>query len=210
MARSGRALSASRIRPPARAAWSSRSARRHGRLWRPTSRATRRRPRRGHHRRDTVAPTLACPAALTISADATTGKAWVPDRTTFASASDLSGTVTLSQTPASTQSPAAQTLSIGTTPVTIRATDGSGNVRTCATNVIVADVTPPVFTLVPPNQTVEGGAAINLSAAATDNSGSAAVTNNAPAKFPLGATAVTFTARTPLATRPRQRPPSSR
>lgn len=60
----------------------------------------------------------------------------------------------------------------------------------------VADVVGPVFTFVPPPITVSDCTAPGLgTATAVDACGSVTITNNAPAKFPLGQTTVTWTAR---------------
>ena len=64
----------------------------------------------------------------------------------------------------------------------------------------LTDSVPPVFTSVPPatiNTTLcTVAAGLNLgTAAATDDCGSVTLTNNAPAKFPLGTTIVTWTAK---------------
>jgi hypothetical protein len=89
----------------------------------------------------------------------------------------------------------------GATTVTFTARDAAGNSATATTTVTVADATPPTFSGVPPPITVEqagpsGTAVVVPTPRATDAvSGSVAVSSNAPAIFPRGATTVTFTAR---------------
>jgi Ca2+-binding RTX toxin-like protein len=78
--------------------------------------------------------------------------------------------------------------------------DVAGNTST--PHLKLTDSVAPVFTTVPPaviNTTVcTTAAGLNLgSAAAIDDCGSVTVTHNAPAKFPLGTTIVTWTARDP-------------
>ena len=77
-------------------------------------------------------------------------------------------------------------------------TNGSDTVFISLT--VAADTTAPVFTVVPPNQTLEatgpGGAAATFAAQATDDTGTTTITY-APASgstFPLGPTTVTATA----------------
>jgi Ca2+-binding RTX toxin-like protein len=76
--------------------------------------------------------------------------------------------------------------------------DVAGNLT--SPHVTTADTVPPVFTTLPPASitttlcTVAAG--LNLGApAASDDCGAVTITNNAPAKFPLGTTIVTWTAR---------------
>jgi hypothetical protein len=60
----------------------------------------------------------------------------------------------------------------------------------------VVDTTRPTFTSVPPAMTISACGAINIGqAVAVDSCGQLVVTNNAPARFPLGTTVVTWTAR---------------
>jgi Ca2+-binding RTX toxin-like protein len=78
--------------------------------------------------------------------------------------------------------------------------DVAGNMSTPHSK--LADTVPPVFTISPPaaiNSTLcTVAAGLNLGTAkAVDDCGSVTVTNNAPAKFPLGITIVTWTAKDP-------------
>ncbi len=86
---------------------------------------------------DTTPPTVTCGATQSATAD-TLCQAPVPDFTATSTGSDNCGPVTL------TQSPAAGTLvGLGTTPVTVTATDGAGNATPCGTSFTVTDATPP-------------------------------------------------------------------
>jgi hypothetical protein len=89
---------------------------------------------------------------------------------------------------------APHTFPIGDTTVTWTARDASGLVST-ATEVV--STAGPHFTLVPPATTISSCTNAQIGeATATDACGAAlSVTNNAPAKFPLGPTTVTWTAR---------------
>ncbi len=94
---------------------------------------------------------------------------------------------------------------VGTTVVTVTATDGSGNTATCQVSVTVNDEEDPAITC-PPNQTVNTDpgmcqAMVTMpSATATDNCPGVVITNNfnggpnASGIYPAGTTNVTFTA----------------
>lgn len=90
---------------------------------------------------------------------------------------------------------------IGTTTVNVTASDVSGNTVTGSFNVVVADNQPPAITA-PANVTVNTNPGLNYATGValgtptvSDNSSSGvAITNNAPAQFPLGVTTVTWTA----------------
>jgi hypothetical protein len=86
---------------------------------------------------------------------------------------------------------------LGTTSVTWTATDAAGVPATATQDVVVTDTTPPTFDLVPADLTTGTCSAPPLGAAAAtdDCGGTVTITNNAPAKFPLGTTVVTWTAR---------------
>ena len=101
---------------------------------------------------------------------------------------------------ASLYTPASGTVTLSGTcsAVELWGEDVAGNLTT--PHVKIADAVPPAFTTVPPATitttlcTVAAG--LNLgTAAATDDCGAVTVTSNAPAKFPLGTTIVTWTAR---------------
>lgn len=89
----------------------------------------------------------------------------------------------------------------GATTVTFTAADAAGNSATATTTVTVGDTTAPTFSGVPSPMTVEqagpsgASVAVPLPVATDAVSGSVAVSSNAPAIFPPGATTVTFTAR---------------
>jgi hypothetical protein len=103
------------------------------------------------------------------------------------------GPVTLVQAP-----PAPYPL--GTTAVTLTATDQDNLFTSCSAQVTVLDTEPPIFTSIPAAVTVEqtsaAGTPLTLPpATATDNCDAhPVITSDAPAIFPLGTTTVTFTA----------------
>ena len=125
-------------------------------------------------------------------------------------APDLTGSVTATDnctgSPTITQSPAAgATLGLGTTTITLTATDGSGNTAQCMVNQTVVDTTNPVITVcasTPANISANGscqGTAPDLtgSVTATDNcTGSPTITQSpaAGATLGLGTTTITLTA----------------
>jgi hypothetical protein len=85
-----------------------------------------------------------------------------------------------------------------TTVITWVATDEAGAQSTTTSTVTVgADTTGPLFTFVPPDFTTTKCTAppIGTATAADSCGGTVTITNNAPAKFPLGVTTVTWTAR---------------
>ena len=95
--------------------------------------------------------------------------------------------------------PSASVFALGTKTVTVTATDASGNVSTGTFTVKVVDTTPPVLTVpidVTAQKTDEAGTPVDIGeATATDTcDADVAITNDAPALFPLGETVVTWTA----------------
>jgi hypothetical protein len=87
---------------------------------------------------DKTAPTVACPAALTLAAD-TNCQALIPDLLAGVTVSDnCSGAVTLSQNP-----PAGTVAGLGEHSVTVTGVDAAGNTNTCSVVVTVADQTAP-------------------------------------------------------------------
>lgn len=94
------------------------------------------------------------------------------------------------------------TFPVGTTPVTITATDADGNNRSISFNVTVTDVVAPTIANVPANITVANDAGncdavVNYTmATVSDNCSGATITSSHPAGsvFPVGTTTVTFTA----------------
>jgi len=87
-------------------------------------------------------------------------------------------------------------LALGAHTVSLICTDSRGATDSCLASVTVADQTPPVFTSVPGPTTITTcvNAPIGV-ATATDNCGAVTVTSDAPQKFSLGTTVVTWTAR---------------
>ena len=123
--------------------------------------------------------------------------------------SDLDGTPVELDTPAvsdicdtepTVTGDAPATFPLGATTVTWFAMDYSGNTAVCVQLVTVQDTTPPTFTSVPDDVTVEqtsaDGALIDIGmATATDIcDATPTITNDAPAVFPLGTTTVTWMA----------------
>ena len=139
---------------------------------------------------DTTPPAITA-SDVTIEATSAAGA-----KATYApSATDAVGPVTLT-----VSIPSGTTFAIGTTPVTVTATDGHGNVSTTTFNVIVRDTTPPAL-IVSSNVSVEApsaaGATVTYSAAtATDAVGPVTITYSQASGtlFPLGVTTVTVTA----------------
>ncbi|MCB9853590.1 MAG: HYR domain-containing protein [Phycisphaerales bacterium] len=90
---------------------------------------------------DKVPPTIQCPAAVTLSADANCG-ADVPVLTPT-----VSDNCTSEAALVVTQDPAAGTrIGLGTTVVTLTVADEAGNTASCDVNVTVVDDTPPTIT----------------------------------------------------------------
>jgi hypothetical protein len=116
---------------------------------------------------------------------------WGATVTFSATAKDLvDGAVTPVCTPAS-----GSVFAIGTTPVSCRATDKTGNSAVATFNVVVRDLSPPVLT-VPTLQVVEAmdflGASVHYNVSATDNDGTPTVlcAPTSGSWFPLGDTSV--------------------
>ena len=94
------------------------------------------------------------------------------------------------------------TFAIGTTTVTVTATDDSGNVSTCTFDVTVADTTEPALTcppaLLPVEATSSAGATVIYNAAVVTDSGDDSVDVSYSAAsgstFAIGTTTVTVTA----------------
>ena len=85
---------------------------------------------------------------------------------------------------------------LGANPVTMSCTDAAGARGRCKATVTVIDKTPPTFVSVPGPVTVQDCTNPNIgTAVAVDNcTAPVPVSNNAPPKFPLGLTLVTWTA----------------
>ena len=142
---------------------------------------------------DTTAPTLTLPADLTLEAEGPSGAV----ANYAATASDaVSGSVNVNFS-----IPSGSTFALGTTTVTVTATDAAGNTATGTFDVNVRDTTIPVLTL-PANLTIEAagsaGAVTTFAASALDT-----VSGNVPvifsvasgSNFPLGTTTVTVSAK---------------
>lgn len=86
---------------------------------------------------DETAPEIVCPAPRQIVADANC-QALLPDLTSSALATDCSGTVTVSQSPA-----AGTPIGLGVQTVTLTATDAAGITASCTVEVTVLDQTAP-------------------------------------------------------------------
>jgi photosystem II stability/assembly factor-like uncharacterized protein len=85
---------------------------------------------------------------------------------------------------------------LGVTPVSLAMSSPGGD-ESCQARVTVVDVTAPSITA-PPARTITVCLNANIGQPSTsDNCGPVTVTSDAPAKFPLGATTVTWTARDP-------------
>ena len=144
--------------------------------------------------RDTIAPAItSLPAPQTIEATSAAGAV-----VTFgaAVATDAVGVASLTYSNAS-----GSTFPLGTTTVTVTATDAAGNSRQAAFTVTVVDTTPPAITSVSSALTVEAtsaaGAIVTYAAAtATDAVGVASITYSKASgtTFQIGATTVTVTA----------------
>jgi hypothetical protein len=93
---------------------------------------------------DTQAPTITCPANITTPANPSTCKANVNPGT--ATATDNCPGVTVTGT-RSDGKPLTDPYPAGTTTITWKATDSSGNTATCTQTVTVTDATNPVITL---------------------------------------------------------------
>ena len=148
---------------------------------------------------DNVQPTLTCPSDVTVTTlpsscenIATWNSATVVDNCT------ISPTITSSHA-------SGTSFGLGTTVVTYTATDASGNTSTCTFNVLVEDDVDPIIANCPSTITVYTEAttcdavATWTAPTATDNCTDAAAitwasTSNPGATFPLGTTAVTYTA----------------
>lgn len=133
---------------------------------------------------DNTNPTVTCPAPVTLDLNATC-QATVPDLT-GANATDNCGIATV------TQSPTAGTVITANTVVTITATDVNGNTATCNVSITVQDVTDPVIDC-PVDVTLDLDESCSATvpdlvsgATATDNCGTATVTQD-----PAAGTAIT-------------------
>ncbi|MCU1382697.1 MAG: hypothetical protein JWL71_1394 [Acidobacteria bacterium] len=152
--------------------------------------------------RDTTAPVFnVCPATLALNVSGPAATLALPSLSGSVSATDLSGTVTLSQSVA-----AGTRLGLGVRAVNVIATDPSGNANICTVNVTVADATSPTVLNQPPAITAgnvtavatsPSGAAVSFTPVITDASDPHPVlscTRPSGSTFPIGTTSVTCTA----------------
>jgi choice-of-anchor A domain-containing protein len=137
---------------------------------------------------DVVAPQLTVPANITSSNDNGICGAVVNFAATATDNRPGTVTITYSQDPGTV-------FAVGTTIVTVTATDEAGNIATGDFTVTVNDTEVPVLTL-PANVNATSSTGITVGAAtATDNCGTAVVSHSTiPASFPLGITNITWTA----------------
>ncbi|RKE98314.1 HYR domain-containing protein [Ichthyenterobacterium magnum] len=141
---------------------------------------------------DSINPVVTCPDDIVQSNDSGSCDAVV---TFMASATDNCPGVTTSSVPAS-----GSVFPLGTTEVTVTATDASGNTDVCTFNVTINDTENPVVTcpddIVQSNDSGSCDAVVTFMASATDNC-PGVTTSSVPASgsvFPLGTTEVTVTA----------------
>ncbi len=147
---------------------------------------------------DQTPPSISCPSTQTLVLNASCS-ALLPDYTALAIASDNCGAVTVTQSPA----PGTTVSGVGTTVVTLTATDGSSNTASCSFDVSRVDQTPPSISC-PSTQTLvlDAGCSGTLAdytslAIASDNCGSVTVIQSpAPGTSVsgVGTTVVTLTA----------------
>jgi uncharacterized repeat protein (TIGR01451 family) len=114
--------------------------------------------------RDTTPPTILWAFTNLVLAADTNCSAAMPDvtGTNFVRATDLSGTLTISQIPTN-----AAVLPLGTNLVVISVRDASGNTAYSTNAIVVQDQSPPVFVLEPQSQTNFVGGSASFSAGAT-------------------------------------------
>jgi hypothetical protein len=141
---------------------------------------------------DNEAPTITCPAAITVNTDPGVCTATAPNLGT-PTTTDNCGVSGVSNN-------APSVFPVGPRVVVYTVTDASGNTRSCTQNVLVRDNEAPVIacadTLVVSTDPASCFAfGVTLPAPnTTDNCSTVNVTNNAPVQLPLGISNVTFTA----------------
>ena len=139
---------------------------------------------------DTIQPTLTgVPAALTQAATSLTGTVV---NYTLPTASDTFSGVSLAGVSCAPASGSA--FPMGATTVNCSVQDIAGNSSTASFVVTVADTTLPTIACPAAVNVVQGQVITLGTATATDNIGVTALTNNAPASYPIGMTTVTWTA----------------
>ena len=112
---------------------------------------------------DTTPPTIVWSFTNLMLAAGSNCSVALPDvtGTNFILASDVSGAITIAQTPTNNTS-----LGLGTNWVVLTVTDASGNAAYVTNSVVVSDATPPWFALQPQGLTYSAGTSAGLSAAA--------------------------------------------
>ncbi|MCW4469683.1 HYR domain-containing protein [Flavobacterium sp. MFBS3-15] len=140
---------------------------------------------------DNQNPTITAPAAVTVNTDAGSCTATAVALGTPTFADNCTGSTVANNAPAA--------FPIGSTTVTWTVTDASGNTATATQVVTVEDNENPVITA-PANITNNVGAGSCVATGVVlgtpvfgDNCMGSTVANNAPATFPIGVTAVTWT-----------------
>jgi ELWxxDGT repeat protein len=142
--------------------------------------------------RDTTGPTLTCPADQTAVATSAAGATVTYPAAT---ASDAVSSVTVAYSQAS-----GSTFAQGVTVVTVTARDGANNTSTCRFSVTVTDPPPPTITC-PANGVVEATSATGAigeyppATASGPEPISVRYSHASGARFPLGSTTITATAR---------------
>ena len=148
---------------------------------------------------DSSNPSITCPADQTVNADGS-GQGILADYTGLATSSD-----NCDASPGISQSPASGATINTTTTVTLTATDASSNISTCTLDVSIVDVTPPVFSGVSANITVNtdpglSTAVVSWTAPTANDNVDGAITPvrttglASGSAFPVGTTTVTYTA----------------
>ncbi len=138
--------------------------------------------------RDTVPPSIAAPPDIAVEAASAEGTAADPGSPAVSDAVRVG----------SVSSDAPAVFPIGTTAVTWTAADSSNNTATAVQNVAVRDTTPPSIAA-PPDVSVEAEGPLTAIPSlgepdAADAVGVASVSSDAPESFPIGSTAVVWTA----------------
>ncbi|MEW6042761.1 MAG: HYR domain-containing protein [Thermoproteota archaeon] len=136
---------------------------------------------------DTTAPTITAPADITIEATSADNNSVSLSLPTV---SDIVSDVLIAND-------APDTFALGETTVTWTATDEAGNSATATQKITVVDTTAPTITA-PADITAEATSKSDNTVAletpsVSDNVGVASITNDAPEKFPVGETVVTWT-----------------
>jgi hypothetical protein len=142
---------------------------------------------------DSTAPTLTCPAAISVEAQGPTGAEVTYPQPT---ASDLFPVTLSASQPSGTFFP------VGTTAVTVTAADSAGNTSLCTFPVQVRDITAPTITC-PATVTVDAPTADGASVTYPNATASDAVTpvpditysQGSGTVFPVGTTALSAVAR---------------